>query len=230
MKRVERGDASAGRTSVRGRGAGAATRANEGTNGLSAPRSRRASDAALAAESRLADGVRTAEADEVGACAESGDGASLRAAIGGVATDPVVSIAARSKSIRAAPGAAADGAACACGGIVDDAGSFAANAAATLLSFVSDAARARGAGGAASFVRVLRLRGAFGVALEVASVAAALARLRGVFATVAGSSAFLRGPARVEDVDSPSALRVPRLRGAGLSLSSMRESVAVSAR
>lgn len=222
MKRVERGDASAGRTSARARGAGAATRANEGTNGLSAPRSRRASGAALADKSLLA--------DEVGACAESGDGASLRAAIGGVATDPVVSIAARSKSIRAAPGAAADGAACVCSGIGDDTGSFAADAAAPPLSFVSDAARARGAGGAASFARVLRLRGAFGVALEAASVAAALARLRGVFATAAGSSAFLREPARVEDVDSPSALRVPRLRGAGLSLSSMRESVAVSAR
>lgn len=222
MKRVERGDASAGRTSARARGAGAATRANEGTNGLSAPRSRRASGAALCGESLLA--------DEAGACAESGDGASLRAAIGGVATDPAVSITARSKSIRAAPGAAADGAACVCSGIGDDAGSFAADAAATLLSFVSDAARARGAGVAASFARALRLRGAFGVVLEAASVAAALARLRGVFATAAGSSAFLREPARVEDVDSPSALRVPRLRGAGLSLSSMRESVAVSAR
>ena len=255
--RVERGDASAGRASPRARDAGVATRANEGTNGLSALFSRRVSRAVAAAafvDASWCTSVRIV-ADEVGARAESGDGASLRAAIVAAADGAGVPLVdACSNPTCAAPGAAADGAACGCGWSGGDAGSFAFGAVdggAASSAFLRDAVLVRGAARVSmeSPVAAVRLRGVFGVASEVAALPAALARLRGAGfgASLAAvvADARLRGALGVVEVGSVSPLadrvrargagasspvRAVRLRGAGVFSSSMRESVAGPAR
>lgn len=221
MKRVERGEASAGRAPLRAGGAGGALRANEGTNGFSVLRSRRASCApvgvACAGECLPVEaaGVTGGGLD---ARAASGGGASTRAAMGAVVVETAFAAAEAGVSEAcAAPGAAVDGATCGVDGVPGVVAPMVNVAAASTLL-------ARDAVGA-------RLRGVVFGTSEADAAVDVDARLRGAFACAALSSASLFvGRERVRGAGASSLLRAVRLRGAGGFSSSMRESVTGPAR